>query len=201
MLLVVGLGNPGARYENNRHNVGWKIVDAMARAHGFGPWRERFSGFAAEGRLGAERVIALKPTTFMNLSGNAVVAAMQFYKLAPADVVVIHDEIDLVPGKVRAKLGGGAAGNKGVRDIAAHIGADFRRVRIGVGHPGDRARVEQHVLGDFSKAERAWLDPLIDAVVDCLPLLAAGDDAGFHNRVALLAPPPPPAADADAPRP
>lgn len=189
MLLLVGLGNPGAEHARQRHNVGFSAVEAIAEAHGFGPWRRRFLGLAAEGKFGNRKAVALKPATFMNRSGASVAEAQHFFKIAPADIVVFHDELDLVPGKVRVKLGGGAAGHNGLRSLDSHIGADYRRVRIGIGHPGDKDLVERWVLSDFAKSDRAWLEPLLDAIAQSSPLLAAGDDAGFMTKVALLAKP------------
>jgi PTH1 family peptidyl-tRNA hydrolase len=185
MRLLVGLGNPGPRYAGNRHNIGFMIVDAIARRHGLGPWRRRFHGAVAEGQLGGERVLLLKPETYMNESGRAVAEAMKFYKLEPGDVVVFHDEIDLRPGKVRAKTGGGTAGHNGLRSIAAHIGNGFRRVRIGVGHPGVRELVEYYVLQDFPKAERDFVETLCETIGDNAELLAIGQDASFQNKVHL----------------
>lgn len=187
MRLFVGLGNPGSRYARQRHNVGFMAVERIAERHGFGPWRSRFQGRLAEGVLAGERVWLLEPQTFMNDSGRSVAEAVRFMKLPLGDVVVLHDEIDLAPGKVRVKLGGGVAGHNGLRSLATCLGSkDFRRVRIGVGHPGHKDRVVGHVLSDFHKAEQSWLEPLLDAVAEAAPLLAAGDDAGFMNRVALL---------------
>jgi len=188
--LIVGLGNPGPEHANNRHNIGFMAVDEIVRRHGFAAPRRRFSGELFEGRVGGEKVLALKPTTFMNLSGNAVGAAVRFFKLAPEDVLVLHDELDLAPGKLRVKLGGGTAGHNGLRSIAAAIGPGFRRLRIGIGHPGDRDRVTGYVLHDFAKTDREWIEPLVDAIAEALPLLVVGDDAGFMTRVALLAPSP-----------
>ena len=190
MLLVVGLGNPGDRYKRNRHNIGWMAVDAILAEHGFGPERRRFQGLVAEGRLAGRRATTLKPTTSMNISGQSVSAAMRYFRLAPGDVVVFHDELDLIPGKVRVKQGGGNAGHRGLISIDAHIGKDYRRVRLGIGHPGDKARVNRHVLGDFAKSDAGWLDALLDAVAAAAPMLATGDDAGFQNKVAMLAPAP-----------
>jgi PTH1 family peptidyl-tRNA hydrolase len=200
MLLLVGLGNPGGRYAGNRHNIGFMAADLIVRRHGFSPWRKRFQGEAAEGTLDGERVLVLKPQTFMNHSGQSVGEAMNFYKLTPDDVVVLYDEIDLAPGKVKVKQGGGAAGHNGIRSIDAHIGPDFWRVRLGVGHPGDKARVHGYVLSDFAKAEDAWLEKLLDAVSDAIPLMAKKQDGKFMTKVALLTQPPPekkppPAAD------
>jgi len=202
MQLLVGLGNPGARYARHRHNVGFMAVETVAAAHRFGPWRRKFGARAAEGILGDERALLLEPQTWMNLSGHAVAEAARFYKLAPRDVVVLHDEIDLAPGKVRIKTGGGVAGHNGLRSIAEQLGTrDFRRVRIGIGHPGHKDLVTRHVLGDFAKADEAWLLPLLDAIAAAAPLIAAGDDAGAMNRIALLTrpePPPKPTAPAEA---
>ena len=193
MKLFVGLGNPGAGYARNRHNVGFMAVDAIAAAHGFTPWRGKFQGEVAEGRLGAEKVILLKPGTYMNLSGDAVQAAIQFFKLEPGDVVVFHDELDLAPGRVRVKTGGGSAGHNGLRSITAHIGPEFVRVRIGIGHPGDKRVVSNYVLGDFAKFEAEWVDNLLRGVAEGAPALAAGDAPGFSSAIARrLQPPKPP---------
>lgn len=186
MHLLVGLGNPGAKYARNRHNIGFMALDEIVRRHGFGPWRKRFEGQCAEGTLSGVKVLALKPETFMNNSGRSVGAAVRFYKLEPADVTVIHDEIDLAPEKVRFKVGGGHAGHNGIRDIASQIGPDFARVRVGVGHPGLKDRVHSHVLDDFSKAEMTWVEPLLDAIAEGAPRLAAGDGPGFTNQLALI---------------
>lgn len=192
MILLVGLGNPGAKYERNRHNVGFMAADAIVRRHSFSPPRARFQGLVSEGTFGGEKAIVLKPTTYMNESGRAVGEAMRFYKLTPADVVVFYDELDLEPGKIRMKTGGGAAGHNGIRSIAAHIGPDFRRVRIGIGHPGAKDRVLGYVLGDFSKAETSdWVEPMLDAMADAAPLLAEGKDATFANKVHLALNPEP----------
>ena len=185
MKLIVGLGNPGPKYARNRHNVGFLALNAISAAHGFAIWRSKFQGQIAEGRLGAEKVLLLKPETFMNLSGDSVQAALAFHKLAPADLIVLHDEIDLPPGRVRIKTGGGAAGHNGLRSIAGHVGPDFQRVRIGVGHPGDKRLVSNYVLGDFAKDEAGWLDPLLSALAKAAPDLAAGETARF---LAALAP-------------
>lgn len=187
MLLWVGLGNPGAKHARHRHNVGFMATDAIAAAHRFAPWREKYSSLVSEGRLGDARVLLQKPQTFMNRAGFAVAAAARFFKLEPHAVVVCHDEIDLAPGKVRIKTGGGVAGHNGLRSIAAQLGTvDFRRVRIGVGHPGHKDRVVPHVLSDFTADERTWLEPLLDAIAEAAPMIAAGDDAGAMNRIALL---------------
>jgi PTH1 family peptidyl-tRNA hydrolase len=185
MLLFVGLGNPGSRHVGNRHNVGFMVVEAIAKRHGIGPWRRRFQGVAAEGPIGGERAVLLLPGTFMNESGRAVGEAANFYKLGLPDIVVFHDEIDLTPGKVRVKTGGGVAGHNGLRSISAHIGNDYRRVRIGVGHPGDKDLVHAHVLNDFAKSEREWVAALCDVIADNAGLLAKGGDATFQNKVHL----------------
>lgn len=193
MQLWVGLGNPGERHVRQRHNVGFMAAERIARAHGFAAWRARFRGLAAEGVLGGERVLLLKPLTYMNESGRAVAEAARFLKMAPAWITVLHDELDLAFGRVRVKLGGGTAGHNGLRSIHACLGtADFRRVRLGIGHPGQKERVLGHVLGDFARAEQEALALLLDAVADAAPLLAAGDDGGFMNRVAVLTQPPRP---------
>ena len=201
MKLFAGLGNPGASYVRHRHNVGFMAVDAIAAAHGFAPWRAKFQGQIAEGRLGPERVLLLKPGTYMNLSGDFVRAAMDFFKLEPADVVAFHDELDLEPGRVRLKTGGGTAGHNGLRSLDAHIGPDFVRVRIGIGHPGDKRLVSNHVLGDFAKADAGWLDDLLRGIADGAPALAAGDTPGFLSAVARRLPPPKPAREVREPAP
>jgi PTH1 family peptidyl-tRNA hydrolase len=185
MRLVVGLGNPGTQHVGNRHNIGFMAVQEIARRHGFGPWRRRFQGVATEGLIGAERGLLLLPGTYMNESGRAVGEAAHFYKLALSDIVVLHDEVDLPPAKIRVKAGGGIAGHNGLRSISAHVGNDYRRVRIGIGHPGDKERVHGHVLGDFSKAEREWVDALAGVIADNAGLLAKGEDATFQNKVHL----------------
>jgi peptidyl-tRNA hydrolase, PTH1 family len=185
MVILVGLGNPGAQYAGNRHNIGFMAVDAIARRHGLGPWRRRFQGVTAEGPLGSARALLLLPGTYMNDSGRAVAEAAHFYKLAPQDIVVVHDEIDLPPAKLRVKTGGGNAGHNGLRSISAHVGNDYRRVRIGVGHPGVKDLVHAYVLNDFAKSERPWVEALCDIVADNAPLLAQGDDASFQNKVHL----------------
>jgi len=185
MLLLVGLGNPGARYVGNRHNIGFMTVQEIAKRHGIGPWRRRFQGVACEGPLGGERTLLLLPGTYMNESGRAVAEAVHFYKLLPADVIVFHDEIDLPPGKVRVKVGGGVAGHNGLRSISEHIGNDYRRVRIGVGHPGNKDLVQHYVLSDFAKSDRGWVEALIGILADDAGLLAQGKDASFQNRVHL----------------
>lgn len=185
MRLLVGLGNPGDRYVGNRHNVGFMAVQEIAKRHGIGPWRRRFAGVACEGPLGGGRALLLLPGTFMNESGRAVAEAAHFYKLPLPDVTVFHDEIDLPPGKVRVKIGGGIAGHNGLRSISAHIGNDYRRVRIGVGHPGDKDLVQHYVLSDFAKSERGWLEALIAIIAENAELIARGEDASFQNKVHL----------------
>jgi PTH1 family peptidyl-tRNA hydrolase len=193
MLLLVGLGNPGAEYANHRHNIGFMAVDEIIRRHSFGPYRERFNSVAAEGRIGNTKILALKPMTYMNESGLAVGNALRFYKLAPDDIIVVHDDIDLAPGKLRVKRGGGAAGHNGLRSIDSHIGKDYLRVRIGVGHPGDRDEVERYVLRNFPREDMRWVEALVGAIADAVPLLIADDGAGFMSKIALLTAPPKPA--------
>ena len=185
MLLFVGLGNPGAKHAGNRHNIGFMVVEAIARRHGFAPWRRRFQGVATEGTIGGERVLLLLPGTYMNESGRAVAEAAHFYKIGVGDIVVFQDEIELPSGKVRVKIGGGIAGHNGLRSISAHIGNEYRRVRIGVDHPGDKDLVHAHVLSDFAKSERAWVEALCDVMADNAGLLAQGKDASFQNKVHL----------------
>lgn len=190
MKLFVGLGNPGRKYERNRHNIGFMALDRIAADHGFPPWRARFQGEASEGRLGTERVVILKPSTYMNLSGQAVGEAMRFYKLEPADVTVFHDELDLAPGKLRFKLAGGHAGHNGLRSMHQHIGEAYARVRIGIGHPGDKDRVAAYVLSDFAKADENWIDDLLRGISEGAVALAEGDPARFMNAVSLRTAPP-----------
>lgn len=193
-LILAGQGNPGAKYERNRHNVGFMAVDAIARRWATAPWRARFQGLACEGQVetleGPVKLLMLKPQTWYNESGRSVGEALRFFKLKPADVIVFHDEIDLAPGRFRMKTGGGAAGNNGIRSVTSQVGADFRRARIGVGHPGDKDAVMHYVLGDLAKADRVWLDPMLDAMADALPFAAAGDDERYQAEVMRLAPAP-----------
>ena len=184
MKLFVGLGNPGAKYAQNRHNVGFMALDRIAERHGFGPWRKRFQGLASDGDLDGTKVLLLKPDTYMNESGRAVGEAARFLKLATSDVVVLHDEIDLLPGKLKVKVGGGNAGHNGLRSITAHLDNEYMRVRIGVGHPGSKELVHTWVLHDFARADREWLDPLLEAMADAAARLAAGDQARFLTDVA-----------------
>ncbi|WP_173934718.1 aminoacyl-tRNA hydrolase [Chelativorans sp. Marseille-P2723] len=185
MLLIAGLGNPGRQYAGNRHNVGFMAADAINRRHSFSPWSKKFNALVSEGRLGGKKVLLMKPQTFMNLSGQAVGEAMRFYKLTPDDLIVTYDELDLAPGKLRVKRGGGAGGHNGIRSIDAHCGKDYRRVRIGIGHPGDKDRVTGYVLSDFSKSDHEWLEPLLAAIADNAELLVRSDDSGFMNKVNL----------------
>lgn len=189
MLLLVGLGNPGEAHARQRHNVGFMAVERIARRLDFGQPRKRFHGVTAEGRVEGIDVVALKPATYMNESGRSVAAAVSFFKLPLENVLVMHDDLDLLPGKIRVKRGGGHGGHNGLRDIDAHLGPDYRRLRIGIGHPGGPELVTYYVLHDFAKADAAWLDPLLDAVAENFPLLAAGDDARFLNRVTLATQP------------
>lgn len=194
-LLIAGLGNPGSDYARNRHNVGFMAVDEIHARHRFSPWKARFQGEVAEGAIGERKVFLLKPMTYMNESGLSVGALARFYKLPLAAIVVVHDEIDLAAGKLKVKTGGGDAGHNGLRSITAALGPDYRRVRIGVGHPGDKARVHGHVLGNFSKADEIWLLPMLQAIADAAPALAGDNDTGFMNEVVRrLAPPPKKAA-------
>ena len=185
MLLFAGLGNPGAKYADNRHNVGFMAADAIARRHSFSPWSKKFQGLIAEGTLAGEKIILIKPQTFMNLSGQSVGEALRFYKLGPSALTVFYDEIDLAAGKLRVKVGGGSGGHNGIRSLDQHVGKDYRRVRIGVGHPGVKEMVHGHVLGDFAKADHEWLDVLLDSIADDAGLLSKGDDNSFMNRVTL----------------
>jgi PTH1 family peptidyl-tRNA hydrolase len=189
MKLFAGLGNPGAKYAGHRHNIGFMALDRVAEDHGFGPWKSKFQGQVSEGRLGGEKIVLLKPTTFMNKSGQSVGEAMRFYKLDSTDVTVFHDEIDLAPGKLRCKAGGGHAGHNGLRSIHEHIGPHYDRVRMGVGHPGHKDRVPVYVLHDFAKADQEWLDDMLRGISDGIAHLADGDTGRFLNAVSLrLAP-------------
>jgi peptidyl-tRNA hydrolase, PTH1 family len=183
MLLLVGLGNPGKSYAGNRHNIGFMAVDAIARALAAAPFRRKFQGEAVEARLGPDRALLLKPETYMNESGRAVAEAARFHKIPVADIVVFHDELDLAPGKLRVKRGGGDAGHNGLRSITAHMGGDYRRVRLGIGHPGDKALVHSYVLSDFAKAEKPWVETLCEAVAKNAEALAKGDDSLFQTRI------------------
>ncbi|MCE5973013.1 aminoacyl-tRNA hydrolase [Sinirhodobacter sp. WL0062] len=190
MQLWVGLGNPGAKYAANRHNIGFMALDRIAADHGFGPWRKAFQGLVSEGRFGSARIILLKPETFMNLSGQSVRAAADFYKIPPEAITVFHDELDLAPGKIRLKSGGGHAGHNGLRSIHQHLGETYARVRLGIGHPGHKDRVAPYVLSDFAKADQNWLDDLLRGISDGAAALAAGDGPRFLNAVSLRTAPP-----------
>ena len=186
MHLIVGLGNPGDKYRNNRHNIGFLAADAIASRHRFPPFRDKFKGVITEGTIDGEKVLILKPQTFMNDSGESIEAAASFYKLAPTDITVIYDELDLVPGKARIKIGGGNGGHNGLRSIDPRIGTGYRRVRLGIGHPGHKEAVLHWVLGDFSKADRTeWLEPLLTALADNIGLLLKGDDNTVMNKLAI----------------
>ncbi len=207
MKLWVGLGNPGAKYAGNRHNIGFMALDRIAADHGFGPWKKAFQGLVSEGRFGSEKVVLLKPETFMNLSGQSVRAAADFYKLGVEDMTVFHDELDLAPGKCRVKQGGGHAGHNGLRSIHGHMGEAYARIRLGIGHPGHKDAVAHYVLHDFGKADQDWLDDVLRGISDGAPALAAGDAQKFMNAVSLRVVPPrssttaekPPKPAADAP--
>ena len=190
MLLLVGLGNPGDGYAKHRHNIGFMAIDTIAERCSLGPFRNKFHGRVAEGEIAGERVLALKPETFMNDSGRAVTAAAAFYKIHPRDIVVFHDEIDLEAGKVRVKRGGGHAGHNGLLSIHDHIGPDYGRVRLGIGHPGDKDKVTGHVLKDFAKSDAEWVDKVLGALADHAPLLIAGDDSAYMSKVARAVTPP-----------
>jgi len=185
MHLLVGLGNPGREYAGHRHNIGAMAIDAIARRHGFAGYKTKFQGLMADGTIDGERVVLLKPQTYMNRSGDSVAALARFYKIATEDITVLYDELDLAPGKLRVKTGGGTGGHNGLRSIDPQIGSAYQRVRLGIGHPGAKELVTRHVLSDFAKADHDWLDPLLDAVADNAALLARGDTANFMNRIAL----------------
>lgn len=191
MFLVVGLGNPGTKYAGNRHNIGFMAVDEIVRRHSFSSWRKKFKGEISEGGIGSEKLVVLKPLTFMNESGQSVGEAMRFLNLEPDRVIVVYDELDLEPGKVRVKLGGGAAGHNGIRSISSHISPHYIRVRIGIGHPGDKNLVHPHVLSDFAKSDKPWVLDLITAVADYFPLLIEGQEANFQSKVHLALNPAP----------
>ncbi len=191
MRLLVGLGNPGERYAQNRHNIGFMAIEKIAERYRFSPWRARFQGVMAEGTVDGEKVLALKPQTYMNLSGQAVGEASRFFKIETGSTVVMYDEIELAAGKVKVKLGGGSAGHNGIKSIDAHIGPEYWRLRLGVGRPATKEEVHGHVLSDFAKADEEWLDKLLAAVSDAIPLLIAGDESKFMTKVALLTKPPP----------
>jgi PTH1 family peptidyl-tRNA hydrolase len=185
MLLFVGLGNPGRAYAKNRHNLGFMALEAIARRHGFPSARSRFQGLLSEGSIAGERVLLLEPQTYMNESGRSVGEAARFHKIPPSQIVVFHDELDLAPAKCRVKVGGGVAGHNGVRSVNAHIGNDFKRIRLGIGHPGDKALVHAYVLNDFAKSDQPWVEALCEAIADNAELIVKGDDALLQNRVHL----------------
>ncbi|MBL1258561.1 aminoacyl-tRNA hydrolase [Methylocystis sp. Sn-Cys] len=185
MLLFVGLGNPGRQYAKNRHNIGFMALEAIARRHGFATARARFQGLVSEGNIGGEKVLLLQPQTYMNESGRSVGEAARFHKIPVGDIIVFHDELDLAPAKCRIKIGGGVAGHNGLRSITAHVGNDYKRVRMGIGHPGDKALVHSYVLNDFAKSEEPWVEALCDAIADNAALLVKGDDNGLQNRLHL----------------
>ncbi|MCA2378866.1 aminoacyl-tRNA hydrolase [Agrobacterium sp. 22-211-1] len=185
MKIIAGLGNPGAQYAGNRHNIGFMAVDALQRLPSFSPWARKFKAEISEGEIAGEKVLLMKPLTYMNLSGESVGEAMRFFKLAPGDIIAIHDELDLLAGRTRIKTGGGHGGHNGLKSLDAHCGKEYRRLRLGIGHPGDKERVHGHVLGDFAKADRVWLDPLLDAIADNAAMLVKGEDSQLMNKLAL----------------
>lgn len=187
MIIIAGLGNPGTQYAGNRHNIGFMAVDALQRLPSFAPWSKKFKAEISEGEIAGEKVLLLKPLTFMNLSGESVGEAMRFYKVKIGDIIAIHDELDLIAGRARIKVGGGHGGHNGLKSIDAHCGKEYRRLRLGIGHPGDKERVNGHVLGDFAKADRVWLEPLIDAIADNAEMLVKGEDSQLMNKLALAA--------------
>jgi PTH1 family peptidyl-tRNA hydrolase len=191
-LLIAGLGNPGSQYAKNRHNAGFIVADELHAHYKFGPWKAKFDGLLSEGSLGGRKTYLLKPQTFMNLSGDSVGPALRFFKLPLEALLVVHDEIDLAAGKLKVKTGGGDAGQNGLRSITATLGPDYRRIRLGIGHPGEKTKVSGHVLQNFSRDDIDWLKPLVDAMVQSAPLLAKDDDAAFMSKVALLLQPPKP---------
>jgi PTH1 family peptidyl-tRNA hydrolase len=198
MLIIAGLGNPGAQYSGNRHNIGFMAIDAIHRRHSFSSWSKKFKALISEGELGGEKVLLVKPQTFMNLSGESVGEAMRFYKLQPENVLAVYDELDLLPGKPRIKTGGGHGGHNGIKSIDAHIGKEYRRLRLGIGHPGHKDRVHAYVLGDFAKSDQDWLQTLLDAIADNAEMLARAEDSQFMNKLALATGTP---ADEEKPKP
>ncbi|HTO32733.1 MAG TPA: aminoacyl-tRNA hydrolase [Pararhizobium sp.] len=185
MQIFAGLGNPGSQYAGNRHNIGFMAVDAIQRRHTFAPWSKKFKALISEGEISGERVLLIKPQTYMNLSGEAVGEAMRFYKLEPKDIVAIYDELDLIQGKARIKTGGGHGGHNGIKSLDAHCGREYRRLRLGIGHPGSKEQVHNHVLGDFAKADRVWLEPLLEAIADNADMLVKGEDSQLLNKLTL----------------
>ncbi len=198
MLLVVGLGNPGLNYCKNRHNIGFMAVDAIQSHHAFSPFRSKFQGHLADGLVAGEKILLLKPTTYMNESGHAVQAAMGFYKIPPKNIIIFHDELDLDSTKIRVKRGGGHAGHNGLRSIHTFIGSNYARVRLGIGHPGDKDRVTSYVLQNFETAETVWVTKLLSAIADHFPKLVRGDDGGFTSKVATVMLPPKPSTEAES---
>lgn len=185
MRIIAGLGNPGSKYSGNRHNIGFMAVDAIQRRLGFSPWSKKFKAEISEGELAGEKVLLMKPQTYMNVSGESVGEAVRFYKLGPQNVLAIYDELDLLPGKARIKTGGGHGGHNGIKSLDAHLGKEYRRLRLGIGHPGAKELVHNHVLGDFAKADRIWLEPLIDALADNAEMLVRNEDSQILNKLAL----------------
>ncbi|QLF70965.1 aminoacyl-tRNA hydrolase [Peteryoungia desertarenae] len=185
MIILAGLGNPGNQYAKNRHNIGFMALDAIHRRHSFSPWSKKFKGEIADGTIAGEKVLLIKPQTYMNLSGESVGEAMRFYKLGPEAIIAIYDELDLLPGKARIKTGGGHGGHNGIKSLDAHCGQNYRRLRLGIGHPGDKNRVQGHVLGDFAKGDAAWLDPLLEALADNADMLVRAEDSQLLNKLAL----------------
>lgn len=190
MFIIAGLGNPGRQYQDNRHNIGFMVVDAIQRAHSFSPWSKKFKSEISEGTIAGEKVLLMKPQTYMNLSGDAVGEAVRFYKLAPSDVIIFHDELDLPAAKMRVKVGGGNGGHNGLKSMDAHVGRDYKRVRLGIGHPGVKEMVSNHVLGDFHKVDQEWLEPLLDDIARHVDLLFKGDGSRFMNKLAGQSPAP-----------
>lgn len=185
MLIIAGLGNPGRKYAGNRHNIGFMAIDAIHRRHSFLPWSKKFKAEISEGELDGEKVLLIKPQTYMNLSGESVGEAMRFYKLQPSDLVAIYDELDLAPGKARLKTGGGHGGHNGIKSLDAHCDREYRRLRLGIGHPGVKEMVQHHVLGDFAKVDQSWLEPLLDALADNAGMLVRNEDSQLMNKLAL----------------
>lgn len=185
MIIIAGLGNPGSQYAGNRHNIGFMAVDALQRLPSFAPWSKKFKAEISEGEIAGEKVLLMKPLTYMNLSGESVGEAMRFYKLKPGDIIAIHDELDLPAGRARIKIGGGHGGHNGLKSLDAHCGKEYRRLRLGIGHPGDKERVHGHVLGDFAKSDKVWLEPLIDAIADNASMLLKAEDSQLMNKLAL----------------
>ncbi len=185
MIIIAGLGNPGTQYAANRHNIGFMAVDALQRLPSFSPWSRKFKAEISEGEIAGEKILLMKPLTFMNLSGEAVGEAMRFFKVKIGDIIAIHDELDLAPGRARIKIGGGHGGHNGLKSLDAHCGKEYRRLRLGIGHPGDKERVHGHVLGDFAKSDKTWLEPLLDSIADNADMLVKGEDSQLMNKLAL----------------